>query len=162
LRANNEGSTKDLSSHKERDPMLRDWRRHANCKSPRSYGVGEVLGGWWIRWWTLEENVNESVRDFQHLPPRSLVVTVLIGLIASSPHFSHRAARRRGSRHAYTRSPVTINLPAFDNSRSVALASSLFSKPKLSRARRSTSAPPLSRASRADWPCCVLLSPRTP
>ena len=54
---------------------MRDWRCHANCKSPRSYGVGEVLGGWW----TLDENVNEnSIRDFQHSPPRSLVVTVLI------------------------------------------------------------------------------------
>jgi hypothetical protein len=54
---------------------MRDWRCHANCKSPRSYGVGEVLGGWW----TLDENANEnSIRDFQHSPPRSLVVTVLI------------------------------------------------------------------------------------
>ena len=166
LRANNEGSTMKDASHKEytrRDPM-RDWRRHANCKSPRSYGVGEVLGGWW----TLEENVNENyVRDFSiYRPDRSSCdegVDLHLGLIiASSPHFSHRAAWRRGSRHAYTRFPVTINLPAFENSRSITLASSLFSKPKLSRARRSTSAPPLSRASRADWPCCVLLSPRTP
>jgi hypothetical protein len=48
---------------------MRDWRRHANCKSPRSYGVGEVLGGWW----TLEENVNENyVRDFSiYRPDRS-------------------------------------------------------------------------------------------
>jgi len=45
---------------------MRDWRRHANCKSPRSYGVGEVLGGWW----TLEENVNENyVRDFSIYRP---------------------------------------------------------------------------------------------
>ena len=49
---------------------MRDWRRHANCKSPHSYGVGEVLGGWW----TLEENVNENyVRDFSiYRPDRSL------------------------------------------------------------------------------------------
>ena len=154
LRANNEGSTKELT---RRDPM-RDWRRHANCKSPRSYGVGEVLGGWW----TLD------LKRKRKLCTGSSAFTAPIARCdgadrsVSLPPFSHRAARRRGYRHAYTRSPVTINLPAFDNSRSITLASPLFSKPKLSRARRSTSAPPLSRASRADWPCCVLLSPRTP
>ncbi len=53
---------------------MRDWRRHANCKSPRSYGVGEVLGGWW----TLEENVNENTYGISAFTaPRSLVVTVL-------------------------------------------------------------------------------------